>query len=225
MKFNEMAEFAKLMTGLGMLYGKPMNEPLIDIYWHTLLSFDFKSIKEALQAHVKNPDTGQFLPKPADVVRYLEGSSESQALRAWSVVISTVRAVGRYESVVFDDPIIHRVISDMGGWIRLCEISEKDLSYRAHEFEKRYLGHLIHPLGEYPQKLIGLIESYNNSQGHPIESPLLIGDAEKARQTYEKGNEYHTTGSTRMKLENLSMNYWKNLMPNKLSLELTEKVA
>src|SRR5262249_41248898 len=95
----DMTKFVKLMTGLGILYGKPMSEQLIDIYWQALQSFSFSAVKEAFNAHVRNPDTGQYLPKPADVVRYVEGTGATQALQAWSQVIRTIRSVGCYDSV------------------------------------------------------------------------------------------------------------------------------
>ena len=187
MTHADMTEFVKLMTGLGVLYAKPMSEHLIDIYWQALKNFSFAGVKEALNAHVRNPDTGQYLPKPADVVRYLEGAGQTQALQAWSQVVRTIRAVGCYESVVFDDPIIHAVIEDMGGWLQLCKITQKELPFRAHEFEKRYLGYVLHPPQHFPKQLIGLIESQNNLQGYGSDQPFLIGDIVQAHQTYRQG--------------------------------------
>jgi hypothetical protein len=184
MTHMDMTEFVKLMTSLGILYGKPMSEQLIDIYWQALQAFSFR---EAFNAHVRNPDTGQYLPKPADVVRYIEGSGITQALQAWSQVVRTIRSVGCYESVVFDDPIIHAVIEDMGGWLQLCKVTEKDLPFRAQEFEKRYQGYIVHPPHQFPKQLAGLIESCNHLQGYPKEDPLLIGDIAQAHQIYQQG--------------------------------------
>jgi hypothetical protein len=53
--------------------------------------------------------------KPSDVVRYLEGSTSCQALQAWSKVMQAVKTIDQYDSVVFDDSLIHAVIHDMGG--------------------------------------------------------------------------------------------------------------
>jgi hypothetical protein len=190
MTHNEMPEFVKLMTGLGMLYGKPMNEFLIDIYWQALQMFTFEAVKTALQTHVQNPDAGQYLPKPADVVRYLEGSSHTQALQAWSLVARAIRTIGCYESVVFDDPVIHAVIADMGGWLELCRMTEKEMPHRAREFEKRYTAYVLHPPVDYPKQLVGLIEAKNSLQGFPVKPPLLLGDSRQAWLVYEQGSDY-----------------------------------
>jgi hypothetical protein len=37
--------------------------------------------------------------------------------------------VGAYQSVVFDDPLIHLVLEDLGGWIKICSTLIKDLIF------------------------------------------------------------------------------------------------
>ena len=78
---------------------------MLAIWWQALKHCEFGEVKAALNAHVVNPDKGQFMPKPADVMEFLQGSSESQALKAWSVVAKTMREVGAYSSVQFADPL------------------------------------------------------------------------------------------------------------------------
>lgn len=196
MQANDMPDFLNLMTGLGALYGKPMNEPLIEIYWRALSRFDFAAVKEALQAHIDNPDAGQYMPKPADVVRYLEGSSQTQALQSWSRVVKAIGQIGCYRSLIFDDPVIHAVIEDMGGWVNLCKVTEDELPFRAQEFAKRYAGFVLHPPATYPKQLAGIFEQQNSMQGHKVEPPVLIGDQQKALLVYQGGSDaalqYHT---------------------------------
>lgn len=189
MQTNDMPNFLILMTGLGALYGKPINEPLVDIYWRALQRFDFASVKEAFQAHVDNPDSGQYMPKPADVVRYLEGSSRTQALQAWSRVVKAIGSIGSYQSVVFDDPIIHAVVAEMGGWVQLCKVKEDELPFKANEFEKRYAGYVLHPPEKYPKQLTGILEQQNSIQGYEVKPPTLIGDQQKALLVYQGGGE------------------------------------
>jgi hypothetical protein len=189
MQTSDMPNFLNLLTGLGALYGKPINEPLVEIYWRALQRFEFPAVKEALQAHVDNPDSGQFMPKPADVVRYLEGGSRTQALQAWSRVVKAIGSIGCYRSLVFDDSVIHAVVSDMGGWVQLCKVTEDELPFKANEFEKRYTGYVLHPPETYPKQLTGVIEQQNSSQGHEVEPPVLIGDQHKALLVYRSGGD------------------------------------
>ena len=177
------------MMGVGTLYGKSINELVVELYWQALQRFDFADVKEALQACVANPDSGQFMPKPADVVRYLEGSSQTQALRAWSAVVEAIRRVGGGTSVVFDDFLIHAVISDMGGWIGLCRVMEEELPFRGNEFTKRYAGFVAHPPLAYPKQLTGFYEQQNCVNGQPVDPLVFIGDREKAVLVHQGGSD------------------------------------
>lgn len=181
--------FAKLLTRLGILYDKTISTALLDIYWNALLPFDIEAIKSAFQSHVQNPEGGQYMPKPADVVSYLQGSHATQALGAWSQVMNALYRFGSYHSLIFDDPCIHAVISDMGGWVHLCETTQRELPYRAREFEKRYAAYLCRPPVCYPKQLNGRLAAQQNAIGNLNEPPLLVGDVHKAQQVYQQGQE------------------------------------
>lgn len=175
MQTRDSIAFRQLLTGIGMLYGKTLHENLIDIYWQALKHLEFSDVNAALQAHVQNPDKGQFMPKPADVIEYLQGSSEAQALKAWSIVAKAVRTEGGYRSVIFADHLIHAVIRDMGGWIALCQSKTSELPFIAREFEKRYRALLLHPPADCPRQLVGIYEQQNRLNGYLPPEPILIG--------------------------------------------------
>lgn len=187
MKNQHREKFVALMAGVGELYGKSMSPELIAIYWEGLREFEFDEVKVALNLHVRNPDTGQFMPKIADVVKFIEGNTLTQAMRAWQKVNDAMRQVGTYASVVFDDPIIHAVISDMGGWQPLGMVQDDEWPFKAREFEKRYQSYKVQGPREYPRKLIGRFEVENAKNGYPVPEPVLIGNQEQARLVYEKG--------------------------------------
>ena len=81
-------------------------------------------------------------PSPAEWVKAIDGDAASKSLVAWTEIITAIRQVGHYESVVFADPLIHRVINDMGGWIFLCQQSERELVFLQKEFERRYRNYM-----------------------------------------------------------------------------------
>jgi hypothetical protein len=188
MNAGDLTQFTQVLTSVCVLYGKPVSEMLIELYWLSLQRFELVEVKAAFQAHIGNPDTGQFMPKPADIVRYLEGDSQTKALLAWSKVTEAMHRIGGGTSVVFDDPLIHAVIEDMGGWVGLCRILLKDLPFRAHEFEKRYVGYLQNPPAYYPEYLVGHYEAQNRMNGYPVKPPLLFGHKERALAVFQSGN-------------------------------------
>ena len=169
------AMLAKVMS----VYGKQITTGFVDVFFDALSGYDIESVRRGLNAHVQNPDSGQFAPKPADVVRLIDGTSQDQGMQAWSRVDKAVRRVGPYQSVVFDDPIVHRVLDDMGGWVKLCNTgSEDDYKFQGLEFARRYRACVIAGgVGDnYPHYLIGTTETDNSSRGLRVPEPLLIGD-------------------------------------------------
>lgn len=192
---------AKVMS----VYGKPITSGFVDVFFDALTAYDLDSVRRGLNAHVQNPDSGQFPPKPADIVRLIDGTSQDQGMIAWSMVDKAVRRVGPYQSVVFADPIIHRVIDDMGGWIKLCNApSEDEYKFQGIEFARRYRAFVVAGgAGEYPKYLIGLSEADNSSRGLQVEpKPMLIGDQIKCLEVYQGGS--GSTLSIRMAPESIA---------------------
>ena len=180
METRDLPLFTQMLHRIAALFDKSLSQPWVEIYWESLQRFDIQDIRRAFSAHVQNPDTGQFLPKPADVVRFLEGSSQTQSLQAWTKVVDTIRNVGGYTSVAFDDPLIHAVIRDMGGWTKLCEVTVQELPFCAKDFQARYAGYVGHPPGQYPTVLFGRLTE-------PTDTPVFIGDTAKAKALYAQG--------------------------------------
>lgn len=203
MQQNDFDGFVDIIQVVAEQYGKRLSEGVIALYWQALQDYDLAAVRDALGRHLRNTDTGQFMPKIADIIRMMQGSSQDAAFSAWSKVDKAVRRVGPYDTVVFDDPLIHKVLHDMGGWIGLCEKTDDDWPFVAKEFETRYRGFKSRSERvEYPAKLIGIFEAHNAKEGYEVAAPMLIGDASKAQEVLRLG----TTGSkllgmTRMNVE------------------------
>jgi hypothetical protein len=156
---------------------------VIDLYWSALQQFDLSAVRQAFDRHVKSPDAGQYMPKPADLIRMLGGTSQDTAMQAWAKVERAVRRVGGHESVVFDDAIIHRCVEDIGGWIKLCATTEEDLPFRARDFQVLYRGFAMRrEAPPYPAHLIGRFEAQNRMAGQKVAEPVLIGNPHDCRQ-------------------------------------------
>ncbi len=186
---TDMILFSEQMMVLGVIYSKPIHQILIEMFWHALKEFDFKLVKEGIQAHIKHADDGKYFPKPADIRRYIEGGSISRSLQAWTKVVQAIHNPGPDTSVIFDDALIHAVLQDMGGWRVYLTIKETELSFRAKEFGQRYETYLLRPPHCYPRQLIGEFEHQNAMAGYTSAPPLLLGDTQKALDVYQQGSD------------------------------------
>lgn len=74
MKTRDKPAFMQTLTAVADLYGKPISEAGWSIWWAALECYSLTKVQQALSAHVRDPDRGQFMPKPADVVRQIDGS-------------------------------------------------------------------------------------------------------------------------------------------------------
>lgn len=179
---SDFESFQALMRGVHDFYGKDLSAFALDVWWGALKNYELQVISQALTLHCQNPDTGQWCPKPADVVRMVGGTTKDAALMAWNKVQEGVSRAGSYSSVCFDDPIINRCLLDMGGWPELCAKQMDELPFVERNFCDRYRAYKIR--GEvhgHPPYLVGLTEAMNAQKGFQSGPPMLIGNPERAR--------------------------------------------
>lgn len=191
--------FAACLMAVADVYGKAMSEAVVGVWYRTLEPYDIKAIEDAFDRHVRSPDQGQYMAKPADIVKMLDGSSEDASLVAWTKVDRAVRQVGAYQSVAFDDAIIHRVLHDMGGWIGLGTKTEDEWPFIANEFRNRYRGYRLQGAWpDHPAHLMGITEAENTRKAQPnVVIPLVyIGDAVKAQAVQAGGTQKPMLGFT-----------------------------
>lgn len=179
------------LAGMAEVYGRELSEAVVGLWLRVLDGYRIEAIEDAFERHIKSPDQGQFMPKPADILRMLDGSSEDAALIAWTKVDKAVRSIGAYQSVAFDDAIIHRVLHDMGGWIGLGTKTDDEWPFVANEFRNRYRGYRLRgaPV-EYPGHLIGIVEAENsrNVTGEQTVYVVYVGDTQTAKDVAARGS-------------------------------------
>lgn len=196
-----------LIIAIGQIfaaYGKEAQPEDLKLWLNLLGDYDPLVIGEALKAHAKNPDGGKWIPRPADIIGLIEGKSADRASIAWTKVDKAIRSVGVYPSVVFDDPVIHLVIEDMGGWIKLGNQTEKEWPFIARDFEKRYGEYANRPRLPRPIKMLtGLADSSNSAEGHKLAiEPMLIGNTQSAQRLYENGRDKPRLTFTKASIDN-----------------------
>lgn len=190
MQTNDFERFKNLLADVHGFYQRDVSNFALSVWWESTRLFDFDAFSQALNRHVMNPDSGQFMPKPADIVKMMQGTTQDSALVAWMKVDRAVRHVGTWEDVVFDDALIHRVLHDMGGWIAFGEKKENEWPFVAKEFENRYRGFKSrNEQPSYPQILTGICHSINQQNFTRIDLPILIGDKTLAAQVMSLGTD------------------------------------
>ncbi len=188
---NEKRRFAALMTGLSDYYKSEVSKAVMALYWQGLKQYDYEAIEKAAWSHTQSPDeAGRWMPKISDLTKALQGRTVDQASVAWSKVDRAVRCLGTYQDVAFDDPLIHRVISDIGGWVKLGTQDEKEWPFVEKAFITRYQGYRMQSeQPDYPNVLIGIANAQNGVEGKQRNPPILIGNEEKAKKTLLGGTD------------------------------------
>jgi hypothetical protein len=194
-------DFFALIASVYGFYRQDFSDFAGSVWWEAMKPYDFKAVADALSRHCVNPDVGQFMPKPADVVRMLQGSTQDSALVAWAKVDRAIRTVGNYRSVVFDDALIHRVITEMGGWVQLGTKMDDEWPFLKIEFVNRYRGYRGRSeVPEYPPVLVGIAEASNSEHGQVHrEPPTLIGNSEIAEKIALGGSGNQVIAISQMK--------------------------
>ena len=183
MNETDKKEFAAIVYPLGLLYEMDMsNKHVLKIWFEALSSYSVQEVAAGVTAYVKCPDHGSYKPKPADIIKMIDGTAADLAFLAWTKLVDALGRVGTYRTVVFDDPVIHRVVDDMGGWTSFGSKTERELPFAEKEFVGRYRA--LRVKGSVPRhasRLIGQTEANNAISGWGREEPpVLIGCQEKA---------------------------------------------
>ncbi|NEU24520.1 hypothetical protein G4D57_23100, partial [Vibrio parahaemolyticus] len=66
---DDYPEFVTTWTQVSEVYGKSPSDGALDLIFSALKRYDLGAIKRALTAHVNDTKHGDFVPKPADIVR------------------------------------------------------------------------------------------------------------------------------------------------------------
>lgn len=181
-------KFIEVLTGVHDFYGKELTSFAMQVWMQACKEFDVDQVTKALSAHLMDPERGQFMPKPADIVKQLHGTHGDRSLVAWGKVFGAMSSVGAYKSVVFDDAVIHAVIDDLGGWIKVCRTGNNELPFMQKRFCDTYKAYSARQDLKYPAQLIGEHDQTNAQFGYEsINGPILIGDARKALSIREGG--------------------------------------
>lgn len=172
------SELTKLLFMTSDYYKETLSEGDINLWLRDLSPFSFDDI---LSAFGKWRQSSDRMPKISNIVEIIRGSEEDLALAALIKVENAMSLYGSYATVVFDDPIIHAVIPELGGWVRTCRLSENEFTWWKKDFRERYQHHLRYgTLTNLPPKLLGIFDEKNLLFGEKPQKPKVVGNYEKA---------------------------------------------
>lgn len=189
MQESDKAKFSTLVTEVLAFYRQDVSRFAISVWWQACGGFDFEQVSKAFNAHAVDPERGQFAPKPADIVKALAGTKTDRARVAWGKAFDAMQRIGAYRSVAFDDPVIHAVIEDLGGWTKVCRSDMEELGHLERRFCEAYRAYSGRPDMAFPAKLIGEFEAINRHEGRKVAPPVLIGDPQKAADVLRLGGD------------------------------------
>lgn len=185
MKADDDKPFAVLLGSVYELYNRTLSAAIIAMWWEALSPYDLAAVREALNRHAMNPDAGQFIPKPADVVRELGGTTADVSALAWAKVVRGARDFGCYDSVAFDDPLVHQTLDELGGWTWFGRQTTKEMPFIEKRFKDSYRAYLRRGLPADARQIThlpGIIEEHNSSiSGAEVQAPKLIGHPARAK--------------------------------------------
>lgn len=187
-------QMAALVTDVLKFYGQDVTRFTLQVWLNAMQPFEIETVSRAFSKHVSNPERGQFPPKPADIVKALQGTMTDRAALAWGKVLDSMSSVGAYSDIVFDDAAIHAAINDMGGWPKVCRTDTSELGFLQHRFTQAHKAYTERGQFDYPRRLSGdrSPDQDYERRGLPLPKPALIGNPDTARAVYRAG----TVGKT-----------------------------
>lgn len=175
MQEQDKAAFRDIMMAAGEVYGREITKPLLQMYFAALSQFGMDQVQWAMMAHMQNPDSGQFFPKPADFIRQMSGTSKQQeaaiedkASMAWACIERDIRRIGSYGTLKMDDKQALAAVKAIGGWQSLCQTETSKMEWKRKEFIRMYETFERTPLDALPASLPGRIEMSEKKAHGPI---------------------------------------------------------
>lgn len=172
------SELTKWLFMASDYYREKLSEGVINLWLTALSEFSIDDVSSAFGKWIGSSDR---MPKISNIVEIIKGSEEDRALAALIKVEKAMSRHGSYATVVFDDPIIHAVIDGLGGWIKCCRVTDRELTWWEKDFRERYRHHLSCGIpSDVSPKLLGILDETNLPHGATPQKPAVIGDYEKA---------------------------------------------
>ena len=188
-------EFGIVFAVMAEYFGAAPSEGLTQVYYELLKDLPIEHLKRACR-NVMESRVYNSLPKVAEIKEAIYGNSQDLPVLAYQKLVETMKRVGPWDTVIFEDVAIGKAIEAMGGWEAVNDIPLDEWKFRRKEFESLYIANLRKGNTD-PVKLFGAFDRINGATGQQgwnkalfIQSevkPLISGTAKaKIYQISEK---------------------------------------
>ncbi|RLV58033.1 hypothetical protein D5018_19390 [Parashewanella curva] len=179
---QDKAEFAHVWCASWSLYDKVVTDDVLSMSFEALCQYSIEQIKSALSHHIRSTSAGQFAPRPADVIKHIPSSPHSQAVQAWEQMNYAIHRVGAWNSVYFQDPLLTLCITKLGGWVKMCRLTEWQLERLQNTFIDSYLSLAESTHSEILNTpLLGIIDNQNRNQSLPVDVMAVVSEQHQCR--------------------------------------------
>ncbi len=184
MKPEDRERFVTAMGVMAEAFQKKPSEALAEIYFKSLEDMDIETFERACSTLINTRTITGTFPLVAEIREAVGGGKQALELRiiqAWDKLMYAVQRHGYYDSVLFDDPIIPKILESWGGWIewssgRQFEGQPDGLKWVRKDFSKMYAAMASREWPAQEKPCIGFVEHKNTLGGFSehIPAPYFI---------------------------------------------------
>ena len=181
-------EFAKRYVLMCKYCGGMAVDPATQQIYEALLSeYNIADVIVGINGAMKHwPHTNRLIPAE-EIIKHIHGgenSVEDHAIIQSHLVLNSIKTIGRYQTVRFEDRTTSAVITQLfGGWVKMCSELEADKEkWFLKDFQAAYKAYKRQNIG-YEGNLIGLVDATNEERSIEYKTePVLIGYDNKQKQ-------------------------------------------
>ena len=174
MQASDREHFVSALEALAATFRVDPTEALLEGYWMALDDMPIEGVMRAVRSAMRQC---KHMPRGVEL-RELAGeiNNATRAVHAWSAVQKAIGQHGAYRSVDFDDQVINATVRNLGGWIRLCELSSEEAEkWTRKDFDRIYTALCASGVTEDQAKhLVGAHEQTNAGTGFESRAPTLV---------------------------------------------------
>ena len=79
MRNEDRGRFAACLTAAAEVYGKAISSSAAEVWMAALSDLQIEVVEAAMMRHMRDPERGQFMPKPADIIAQVRGVSSDDS--------------------------------------------------------------------------------------------------------------------------------------------------
>lgn len=188
MNAQDMPRFASSLMAMATVFDKSITPQVTEIYFRTLEKFTADEVEKGIS---KACSALKFFPKPVELIDCISGGTGNLADKAMVEacrVLETIKNVGTYKTVCFDDAVTQAVITQQfGGWSKFGDLLVDSERWFIKDFTMGYQAFARQSVRHYGA-LPGLSQLHNAHTGRERkEEVVYIGDVEKAKAIHAQG--------------------------------------